>query len=198
MNVDLTIADMVHLLKRFSYTDQLVILARTNPYLLHTGTFRFFLRYDDKTDDIANSLATQVENSSIYFDPNTNIAAVAVSYCYNAIFTSWLWRFIINQRLNGDDVSDLHVEIAKGIRDGYPNPQALHELMTRHPDPKEWEIGPYLDVYFTREREARCFPNEAELLAFEPGPDRFAVPAPEDVQADLARFFSRVAPWPRE
>lgn len=207
MKVDLTIADMVHLLNRFSYTEQLTILSRSNPYLLDGGSFRRFLRRDERTDDIANEISTQVETAKIYFDPYTNIAAVAASFCYNAFFTSWLWRFIIDQRLKGYDVPDLHVEIAKGIRDGYPDPRALHELITLHPDPTEWEIGPYLDAFFTREkgplipyreRQGPLFPNEAELQAFEPGPGRFAVPAPEDVQADLARFFSRVAPWPRE
>ena len=169
MTDKLTVEEMVHLMKEFSYGDQLTIMFRSNRFF--TDDFSRYLQTDRKARE--TEAYKQISSQSRYFTmqyyPGLNIVAVAETHSRNCGFIGWMWRYIINERIRGRDVPDLHVEIAKCLRSGAPDLIGLGRLMTVFPDPADWEIAPYVDRYLSA---LRCpagtpFANEAELQAFE-------------------------------
>lgn len=198
MDDKLTVDEMVHLLKKFSHSELMLITTRADIDLQKRWYFRTMLGQDERSDPMAETILKQMERYEMFRDPQGNLAAIVRATGTNLVFTAWLWRYIINLRISGEPVPNHHVELAKCLRSGLLSPEGVGELIRQHPEPEAWEVGPYLDVYHQLKRpEGLEFANEEELLTFEPGAGGLGGPLPLSAEADLARGAAP-APSPRE
>lgn len=195
MDDKLTVDEMVHLLKKFSHSELMLITTRADIDLQNRWYFRTMLGHDEQSDPMAETILKQTERYEMFRDPQGNLAAIVRAAGTNLVFTAWLWRYIINLYISGEPVPNHHVDLAKCLRSGLLSPKGVGELLRQHPEPEAWEVGPYLDVYHQLKRpEGLEFANEAELLAFEPGPGELGGPLPLSAEADLARGARPRAP----
>lgn len=192
MSEKLTIDEMVDLLNRFTHSERMLISTKADIDLKNRYWFYTMLGSNETTEPIADAILKQTERYELFRDPDTNLAAITRVAGTNLVFTSWLWRYIINLYLSGEYVPDHHIELAKCLRSGLLDAIRLGRLIRDHPEPEAWEVGPYLDVYHQLKRpEGLEFANEAELLAFEPGTGELGGPLSRAAEADLARAAAR-------